>query len=338
MANFKWTIVGGVLSNFLSTFFFQKAVAINMNAGGIRDAQTANMIMSGPLWLVGQIGNLLTVFPKGWYMQFPVWLSAGLPVGLAAFALFTSVSGRGTSVRSLCGALILLLGGKKPSQIRRRICKNFWVLCISGLVAIFAFKTFYTVAAKSGWLGEAAYKKYMAQTRGNDSIGSIIMGGRGGSFVGLLAARDRPLIGWGPWARDTGGYLEEFLVRFGTDEDFKQVAKMSQTEEVGLIQCHAYITNFWVWYGICGLILWLYAMFVAIRYLRQDCYAVPQWFMWLAAGVPSLFWDIFFNPFAARVGCMMFVVALLMTRAVRKGVQPLPPAMIREILKVERHR
>lgn len=338
MVNFKWSIVGGALSAFLSTFFFQQAVAVSMNAGGIKDTQTARLIMSGPIWMIGQIGNLLTTFPKGWYLQSPVWLSACLPMGLAAFALFTSVSGRGASVRSVCSALIVFWGGKRPSQIRRRICGQFWILCMLGAVAIFGFKFFYQTAATSGWLGEAALKKYESQTKGNKSIGALIMGGRGESFIGLMAARDRPIIGWGPWARDYGGYREEFLAKFGTAEDVEMIAEENAKSGGGVpfLACHAHVTEFWCWYGIMGLIFWIYVMFVLVRYLRQDCYAVPQWFMWLAASVPAFFWDIFFNPFSARVGAVMFVVAVLMVRAVRMGRQQLPMEMIREIWKVER--
>lgn len=339
MANFKWAVVGGALSGFLSTFFFQQAVAVSISAGGVRDSQTASAIMSGPLWMISQVGNLLTTIPKGWYLHFPTWVSASMPVGLAGFALFTSASGRSASINALGMAAIIFMGGRKRSQIQRRICRNFWMLCLVGLATVFGFKTFYQTAATSGWLGEASRKKYEIQTKGNKSIGALIMGGRGDSFIGLLAAVDRPLIGWGAWARDTGGYRQEFLTKYGTEEDAAAVMKeTSKREGVPLLPCHAHLTEFWCWFGIMGLIFWIYVIFVSIRYLRQDCYAVPQWFMWLAGGVPGLFWAIFFSPFSSRVGTVMFVVAVLMVRAVRRGRQQLPWEMMREIQKVERGR
>jgi hypothetical protein len=57
--------------------------------------------------------------------------------------------------------------------------------------------------------------------------------------------------------------------------------------------------------------------------------------MWIAASIPGYFWGIFFSPWADRVGCIVFVVACLMARAVRKGAQRLPDYMQEEIFKVE---
>jgi hypothetical protein len=102
-----------------------------------------------------------------------------------------------------------------------------------------------------------------------------------------------------------------------------------------MIPCHAYITEFWCWYGIFGLLFWLYVIFVFIRYLRQDCWAVPQWFMWIAASIPGYLWGVFFSPWSDRIGGIVFIVACLMARAVRMGAQQLPDYMEEEIFKVE---
>jgi hypothetical protein len=102
-----------------------------------------------------------------------------------------------------------------------------------------------------------------------------------------------------------------------------------------MIPCHAYITEFWLWYGIFGLLFWLYVIFVLLRYLKQDCWAVPQWFMWIAASIPGYLWGVFFSPWSDRIGGIVFVVACLMARAVRIGVQPLPDYMEEELFKME---
>ena len=57
--------------------------------------------------------------------------------------------------------------------------------------------------------------------------------------------------------------------------------------------------------------------------------------MWLAAGIPGYCWGIFFSPLGERAISMMFIVACLMARAVRLGMQPLPANMIEEIRKSE---
>ena len=196
----------------------------------------------------------------------------------------------------------------------------------------------YQTAASSGLLGEGARVKYERQTRGDKSLKALLLGGRMESFCGLIACVDKPIIGFGPWAMDNGNYVSEFLDKYGKQDDYMAHLKRMSQGVRGMIPCHAYLTQFWCWYGIMGLIFWFYVIFVLVRYLKQDCYAVPQLFMWLAAGVPSYLWDIFFNPFAARVPAMMFVVAVLMVRAVRKGQISLPYTMQEEIIKSERRR
>ena len=149
------------------------------------------------------------------------------------------------------------------------------------------------------------------------------------SFCGLIACIDKPIVGFGPWAMDTNGYTREFLAKYGTNEDYSQYVKnvernMAMGIPIGMIPVHAHVTEFWCWYGIFGLLFWVYIIFVLLRYLKQDCWVVPQWFMWLAATIPGYFWGIFFSPWANRIGGILFVVACLMARAVRMGRQELP--------------
>ena len=84
--------------------------------------------------------------------------------------------------------------------------------------------------------------------------------------------------------------------------------------------------------------MWLYVLYVFLRFLKQDCAAVPQWFFWLACGIPGTIWHIFFSPLGERTGIPFLVVACLMERAVRKGTFKLPDAMEREIWEAERKR
>jgi hypothetical protein len=158
------------------------------------------------------------------------------------------------------------------------------------------------------------------------------------SFCGLIACADKPIVGFGPWARDEEGYTREFLNKYGTFDDYIQFIKREEWNlekglEYGLIPCHAYITQFWLWFGLFGLLFWVYVIFVLLRFLKQDCWVVPQWFFWLAAGIPGYFWGIFFSPWSDRVGGIVFVVACLMSRAIRLDRIDLPDYMEDEIRK-----
>lgn len=341
MSGFKWMLIGAAISNVLSTFIFQQSVEVAGLAGGQEGAAAAQAIMAGPIFWGGRLGPLITAFPQGWYLQCPLFISVVAPAIFAGFALLTTVSGRSAAIGALASAVIVFLGGKTPSRIRRNICNRFWVLAIVSLIGIFTLKGVYSFSVENGWLGEEARAKYERQTRGDSSLIGLLLGGRMESFCGLIACVDKPIVGFGPWAVDNNGYVEQFLNKYATVEDYFDYIKwVEYYKKLGcvrqsMIPCHAYITEFWLWYGIMGLVFWVYVVFVLLRYLRQDCWAVPQWYMWLAASIPAYFWNVFFSPWADRFVGILVVVACLMVRAVRLGRQTLPDEMIQGIRNAE---
>ena len=333
---FKWFILGLPISAIISTFYFKSSVEMTMLG------ESAEEIMSGPIYWVTRLSLLALAPTKGWYLHMPTFVNVFAPVFVAVFSVTTSVSGRAAALGSFCFAALVVIGGKT----RRRmgvISRHFWAFCIVGVLVVCALYGAYKFSARQGWLGERSRLKYEQQTHGGQGgIIGLILGGRGDSFIGLLACRDRPIIGWGPWPNDQNGYTEEFMVRFGTLEDQDKLREtlgyqsrmLMQTGRIGL-SCHAYITEFWAWYGIAGLIFILYAVFVMIRYLKEDVSVVPQWYAWLACSLPGVFWAVFFSPFAERFGFPRMIVGCLMARAVRLGRFQLPADMIREIAKAE---
>lgn len=334
MNGFKWWLVGAVFSSVLCTFIFQRSVEVSQLAGGVADKHAAEAIMAGPIYWIGRLGEFLNVPAKGWYLQCPTMYCVGAPLFMAAFSMLTSVSGRSAALGALASAALVLLGGKKQRTMRR-VGRWFWGLLIAAIIGAFVAKNVYAYAATHNLLGEGAREKYENQTKGNKGMMALLLGGRMESFCGLIACVDKPIIGFGPWALDRGGYAAEFLGKYGDSGDYARYMEAEQFRAAEgldkLIPCHAYITEFWCWYGIFGLLFWLYVLFVFARYFRQDCWAVPQWYMWIAASIPGFCWGIFFSPWSDRVGGILFVVACLMARAVRKGRQQLPMEMIREI-------
>ena len=332
---FKWYVLMMPVSAVLSTFFFKQSVEVSMLG------ESAEEIMSGPIYWITRLQPLILAPTKGWYLQTPWIISIVAPLLLSVFSILTSISGRAAALSALGFCALIIIGGKSRRSISR-LSRNFWKLCFFGVLLVGAMYFAYKFSASQGWLGEDAQKKYEIQTEGGTGgIGRLILGGRGTSFIGLLACRDKPIIGWGPWAMDENGYAEEFITKYGTLEDVQEMVSTLEWQRSHgvtsrMLSCHAYITEFWAWYGIWGLVFWLYIIFVLLRYLKQDVAAVPQWYAWLACSIPGMFWGIFFSPFADRVGIPLFIVACLMARAVRKGRFQLPVEMMHEMEKTER--
>ena len=327
---FKWFVIAMPLSVLISTFYFKASVEVSMLG------ESSEEIMSGPIYWISRLGPFVMAPTKGWYLQVPFIVNVLAPFFMASFAILTSTSGRSSSLALIVFAAMVIIGGRTTRSINR-IAKHFWAFSIGGVIFIFMLYGAYKLAASQGWIGEDARKKYEVQTDGGSGgIGRLILGGRGGSFIGLLACRDKPIVGWGPWAMDEKGYSEEFIRRFGTRKDIEDLRNLNEWKKkfgapTQMIGCHSYLTEFWLWYGIWGLVFWLYVMFVLLRYLRQDVAAVPHWYAWLACSVPGVFWGIFFSPFSARFDTAMFVVACLMARSVRTGRFQLPMEMVKEI-------
>ena len=159
-------------------------------------------------------------------------------------------------------------------------------------------------------------------------------------FVGAYACMQRPIVGYGPWAIDEDNYYGAFLEKYGTDDDYKNYIELEKWWQTAvgiswqrLIPGHSHIIGFWLWYGIFGLIFWLYVLSQVVRFLRKDVATVPQWFGFLAVSLPTFLWHVFFSPLTGRVATGMFLVALMMTRAIRMGRVQLPDEMLYEISK-----
>lgn len=322
---FRWMLLGNLC---LAVFHFVTKSGIDVLLAESADAYS----------IKGLVFTIAMMPVKGWYLKIPTEFSVGASLFIAMFSLTRTVSGRGTALGCLGFAVLAFIGGRTPRDMSW-FSRHFRIFCIVCFLAVSVLNTAYRHAAMKGWLGERSRSKYYMQTQGSKSVGRLLLGGRGEAFVGLLGCRDRPIVGFGPWAMDTRGYIEEFVNKYGTERDidnFYNESERNASKYNGyrLIPCHSHITECWLWFGISGLLFWVYYVFIVLRYLKEDCFAVPQWFGWLACSIPEILWNIVFNPMSSRFLYPMIGVAFLYARAVRMGTFVLPPDMINEMVLV----
>lgn len=336
LKGYGYFLIGSCISFFLCTFIFQHSFEIDSLAAGERGAAAVEEIMSGPIYWIGRLGSAATLWPRGWYLSCPTAYCVMVPLGLAFFAVLTSTSGRSAALANFAGVVLVLIGGKKRRTMRR-VSRNFWVICFCGLIGVLVANRVYKYAALNGLMGEESRAKYLRQTTRGTDVVSLIIGGRADSVAGLFACLARPIVGYGPWAVDRNNYFEAFLRKYGSVEDHEGYLRGEQSRlKLGrerLMPGHSCIFGSWLAYGFPGLLFWLYVLFVVIRFVRQDCWVVPQYFFWLVASVPGFMWNIFFSPMTDRVMPSFLCVAMLLARAVRRGRQQLPQSMAIEILQ-----
>ena len=336
MSCVKWLVLGSAISGVLCVFVFQKSVEVTMSGREYAD------IAGGAIFWIQRIGPFITAPIIGWYLQLPRAYSIAAPLAFAGYCAISSASGRSNALSLLGFAALVIIGGKKVRQIKR-IHKIFWMLVVVAIISISLVTKAYSWLASNGTLGELARKKYESQSRGKSGVLSLLIGGRAESVIGIYACCHHPILGFGLDGRDPEGYWERFLSDYGTDEDIRgylltaeRFAKMGFRLEDGGIPTHSYVGAFWTYYGIWGLIYWIYFGFVMLRYLKDDAYVIPQWYAWIACSMPAIFWNILFSPVSNRVGLPMILVACLYIRSIRLGKRRIPQRIAMEIERYAR--
>ena len=211
---------------------------------------------------------------------------------------------------------------------------------IAGIMVLALYKAIYSYAAASGMLGEAARSKYEHQTEAGSGMLSMLMAGRSEFFIGLIAAMDRPIMGFGPRAEDTQGYAQSYFMKYGTLDDvgsylYTQKAYYDAGVRM-VIPSHSHIIAGWQWCGLPGLIFFIWVLYRLWKHMKLYSGVIPQWFGYYALAVPSMAWSIFFNPYGARWSLGLLMVCLAFSRSVSRGKMCLPLEMQLEAMKYDK--
>jgi hypothetical protein len=135
-----------------------------------------------------------------------------------------------------------------------------------------------------------------------------------------------------------------FLEKYGNAEDYEKALESRRYREriggstIGYIPAHSHIVGFFLWFGVIGLIYWLYVLYAIFRYLHKEMATAPHWFGVLALGAPSFLWTLFFSGFGYRIVTMPYVVLLFMAHSYYTGAKRLPIEIEMQIQKSERKR
>ncbi len=320
--NFKgigWFFLGVFLSSIIAIWAFNPTAVVSSTGFAYIGNAEVEDVIRGPLFWIGKVRGLIELPIIAAYLKTPLPFSIIAPIFFVAFAMFTTISGRAQSICVLVSAVMMLLGRKSRLSMRS-IGKNFWIFVVVGIVVLFIYKTVYSYAASNGYLGEAARTKYEHQTDRGKGVVSMLVSGRTEFFIALSAIVDQPIVGFGPRASDMNGYVEKFLLKYGSDQDvhgyFLALRRSMVLGIIPSIPTHSHIMAAWTWCGLPGLIFFLWVLYVIFRHLKCYVSVVPQWYGYFALSIPSMVWSIFFNPFGARSTLPLLMVLLFYAKAV----------------------
>lgn len=338
----RWLLLGVALSNVVNVFMFQTSFETVTYVQGTSGGDAVSAIMASPIFWIDRLSNFIRLPAAGWFWETPLAYTCLAPLGLAAFSMLTTVSGRSAALGALGSVFIAVFCGK--SRVRmRRFGRNIWGFVVVAVIGIVILHATYRYAAMNGILGERAQTKYERQS-GGGGILKLLMGGRGEFFIGFLEALNKPWIGHGPWALDNGEATMNFLVKYGNVEDYENALASRRYAEtygqstLGYIPAHSHIASFFLWFGVVGLIYWLYVLYAMFRYLHKEMASAPHWFGVLALAMPSFLWTLFFSGFGYRIVTMPYVVMLFMSHAYYTGAKQLPLSIEMSIRAKEKGR
>lgn len=330
----KWVLLGWSISAILTIFVFTGAAE-----AAVVGRQMGGDVSSGELYYLSHFGPLSSVPLNCFYMRFPLLPALTLYSLPTVYTLFTTSTGRSAIMSLLMTALMVLFVGRDISKmvaLKRRIYFFLAIALGAALLLGMAYKYF----AMHDYLTDAAKDKYTEQTKRGTGFLSILMGGRSEFFIGLSAAFDEPIFGHGPWPVDKKGYSDEFVRKYGADEDYRRrldweayVARVYGRSIQRMIPCHSMIVGNWLFYGILGLPFWFYILLKMFELMRKHLDAVPQWYGYFAVMFPSTFWNVFFSGYGARMSTCLFITVILLACAVGKGRLRLTEMMIAEIMQ-----
>ena len=333
-----WLALGSFLASIVIIWAFNPTLLVDQSVGSVEMGnQTAEEVVSGVRFWNTRITSLLRLpVVSACFLQLPLaYPLIALP--MSAFAsFFLSVSGRSDGLISLFAAFLIAFVGKSRKRMMI-LGRHMMLFLVSLAVLAMVAKSVYKYAATNGWLGYAAREKYHKQTSGGDSMLRLLMGGRSEFFIGMRAALDHPIMGFGCQAQDRQGYWADFLFKYGEIEDYQlylRLTKRSATRGfMPQIPVHSYLVGFWGNAGIMGLVFCIYIFYLVYVFFKRYACVVPHWYGFFACSIPSLMWGMFFSPYGHGIASPLLFTCLIMVKAVGDGKLAMPREMEVEALR-----
>lgn len=315
--SFKWFFLGAAISSVVSIFVFQRGTSRMVGGEDLAGDLAVQATVGYSLFWLSQCQTWLQLPIQFNWLKTPKAYAVVVSIFIGIFAIMNA-GNRSMFAVSFLTLLLVCVGGK-TSRAQAFFRKHFLGFLILGLAVFPVFMYGYKSMAKAGYLGEASQKKYLAQTRQGSSLMDMLRSGRSGFFIGIEAALDKPIVGFGPWARDEAGYQIDYVQRHGAEEDIKYYMERVKEGRIGLIPAHSFLIGFWVWYGILGLVCMLYMGRLYMTTLCKRLHVIPELYGYFAFALPSVLWAWLFSPFGRRTGATFLMVMCLFARAVMQG-------------------
>ncbi len=199
---------------------------------------------------------------------------------------------RSTGLIFMIATVVLL-----PKVVRIKVNRS--ALALAGVVAVAlmygAYVYYVNLVLTEGFGGSNAVDQL---TRAENPYNpfELLKQGRTETFIAVEAIRERPLEGYGSWAKDPTGKFRALAEKIRNTKSDVSVIRSGEA----IIPSHSILLTAWLWAGIGGLIAIVWIFWIIFRcmggILRSRI--VPSTLpMIIVLGV-ELVWHLFFSPFS----------------------------------------
>lgn len=184
--------------------------------------------------------------------------------------------------------------------------KRMLIAGIGSLAVLYSGYIYYVdLVIERGAFGSNAKQLNLSENPYN--LFDLILIARSENLVSIEAIKDKPILGFGSWAKDTSGKYERIMASLKQKEDYKI--------PLGVIPKHSILLGAWVWGGLIAMlgVLWIaYTMLrlFLMNFMRNDSLS-PMINMYYVASV----WALFFSPIGHVRTSYPFTIALLIAAA-----------------------
>lgn len=237
-------------------------------------------------------------------------------IALGALTAVTALSGARSMSAFLIMTAVLLLWQHRP-RTAKRTTSALLSLVLVGALGLGLYRAL-EGAALDGYLGQSAQERTEEQTR---TAGSLILGGRPEIGAAVALMMHEPLgYGAGTMATSTDMQVaKQGMSRLGYDPDNGYVEHyMFGTR----IEVHSLIGDLWIWFGLAGLALSGWLLWLAASYLGRSMANRTGAALGLFLAL-QLVWNLFFGPIISSLPPLALALGVFLLQ--RKEAPPAAP-------------
>lgn len=184
------------------------------------------------------------------------------------------------------------------------------ILLLLGAVGLFS--NAYSSLAKNGTLGDKAQAKYISQTATGNNI---IINSRSELLFAGRAIVDSPILGFGSYSEMNPNLRTKILTFLTENNIYYDLAPINRTYG-NRIPVHSMILQWWLWFGILGL---LFPLKLLINFIKAiSIIGEPVLYYYL---VISGIWNVLFSPYG-EAGRILVPLTIIAVNSRRKTMLP----------------